>query len=362
MAFAASNAVKRTLIVVGVALLVVVVWMARPRTDPHAPTPQELAARNATLARAHVLLARPFVAADVDFARDPNSDLLTTTPVVCRYIPTPTSGTTPKFDCRLQNGEKVKVKYGWTREIRAEVAATRLLDGLGFPADRVSRVAAVRCFGCVAAPFHVLMVAELLHLDGAFERHLNYQHAIDFPNVSVERKFGGHAIEAGDVKGWTFFELSTIDPAKGGASRDEIDALRLMAIFLHHWDNKGDNQRLVCLHGDCDRPLAMLQDVGSDFGPVKVNLDRWRARRIWTDEATCLVSMKDMPYRGSTFEDVHISEEGRRLIGSRLEQLTHEQIHTLFTTAAFDDVEGWTRAFEQKVRQIVNRAPCAAVH
>jgi hypothetical protein len=294
----------------------------------------------------------------VDFTRDPNDDLTTMKPLICSYIPSPTSGTTPKFDCRLQNGDKVKVKYGWTREIRAEVAATRLLDGLGFPADRVSRVPMVRCFGCVAAPFHVLMVAELLHLDGPFERHLNYQHAIDFPNVSVERKFGGHAVEAGDLKGWSFFELNTIDPAAGGASRAEVDALRLMAMFLNHWDNKGENQRLVCVHNDCAGPLAMLQDVGSDFGPVKVNLDRWRARRIWMDEASCLVSMKDMPYHGSTFEDVNISEEGRLLISSRLSQLTHAQIRALFTTAAFDDVEEWTKAFEEKVRQIADRPPC----
>jgi hypothetical protein len=95
---------------------------------------------------------------------------------------------------------------------------------------------------------------------------------MDFVNVAVERKLKGDGVEAGGEKGWAFYELAKIDPARGGASRAEVDALRLMAVFLNHWDNKGPNQRLVC-EGDqpapCAHPLAMMQDVGSDFGPRK---------------------------------------------------------------------------------------------
>jgi hypothetical protein len=40
-----------------------------------------------------------------------------------------------------------------------------------------------------------------------------------------------------------------VDPAKGGATRAELDALRLTAILLGHWDNKASNQRLVARKG-----------------------------------------------------------------------------------------------------------------
>src|SRR6476661_3654972 len=47
-------------------------------------------------------------------------------------------GATPKFACRLPDGDEVKVKYGRENgEVYAEVAASRLLWALGFGADRV---------------------------------------------------------------------------------------------------------------------------------------------------------------------------------------------------------------------------------
>jgi hypothetical protein len=129
-------------------------------------------------------------------------------------------------------------------------------------------------------------------------------------------------------------------------------------VFLNHWDNKGNNQRLVC-EGDrpspCDHPLAMVQDTGSDFGPFKLNLEKWRKRRIWSDATGCRVSMKGLPYDGATFPDARISEGGRRLIADRLSQLTHDQIRGLFTAAGFRDVDAWVSAFEDKVRQIADR-------
>ena len=57
--------------------------------------------------------------------------------IECRFHPEPAHGTTSKFSCILPDGELVKVKYGWTQEVRAEVAASRLLTRLGFGADDV---------------------------------------------------------------------------------------------------------------------------------------------------------------------------------------------------------------------------------
>ena len=82
----------------------------------------------------------------------------------------------------------------------------------------------------------------------------------DFKKVSVERNFDGEAIEVGSERGWAFYELDKIDPARGGATRDEVDALRLMAIFLHHWDNKSSNQRLTCPDAEDRRLPASARD------------------------------------------------------------------------------------------------------
>ena len=329
-----------------------------------APPAKEWAARNDAFTRAKVFRegARDsFDPTSIDFALDLNKGAVNNTLTTCRYKPDEVTGTTPKFDCELPNGDKIKVKYGWTREIRSEVAASRLLHAMGFGADRVSRVDTVRCYGCPFQPFYSRALIEMLKLDGYFDKRIDYSSYRDFNTVSVERNFEGAAIEVGKERGWAFYEMNNIDPARGGATRAEVDALRLMAIFIQHWDNKQANQRLTCPGAkspDCKHPLAMIQDVGSEFGPRKAVIDEWRSKPVWHDASRCVVSMKDMPYGGGTFKDVAISEEGRRLLGDRLRQITPKQIETLFTSAGFDDVPAWTAIFQDRVRQIVDRAAC----
>jgi hypothetical protein len=327
------------------------------------PPAKEWAARNEALTRARVFREGPFDAASVNFAADPNRGIVDSTLTSCRYKPDESSGTTPKFDCELPNGVKIKVKYGGSKEIPSETAATRLLHALGFGADRVSRVDVVRCYGCPIQPFHTRALIEMLNLQGYVDKRIDYSSHRDFKKVSVERNLDGEAIEVGSERGWGFYELKKIDPARGGATRAEVDALRLMAIFLHHWDNKSSNQRLTCANAktaDCEHPLAMIQDVGSEFGPKKIVIDNWRAKPVWHDSAKCVVSMKGMPYNGGTFEDIDISEGGRRLLGDRLRQLSAKQIDALFTAGGFEDVPAWTAAFQDRVRQIVERPACPA--
>ena len=327
------------------------------------PPAKEWAARNEALTRARIFRDEPFDAASIDFSFDHNRGIVDPTLTTCKYKPDAVTGTTPKFDCELPSGEKIKVKYGWTQEIPSEAAATRLLHGLGFGADRVTRVDTVRCYGCPFQPFHTRALLEMLSVAEFVDKHRDYSSQRDFKKVSVERNLDGEAIEVGFERGWAFYELEKIDSSRGGATRAEVDALRLMAIFLHHWDNKSSNQRLTCPNAktaDCTHPLAMIQDVGSEFGPKKADLEQWRSKPVWHDAATCTVSMKGMPYNGGTFEDIAISEAGRTLLGDRLRQLSAKQIETLFTAAGFEDVPAWTATFQDRVRQIVERPACPA--
>jgi hypothetical protein len=325
------------------------------------PDPAELRVRNDALTRATVLRAEPFDGTAVDFTADPNRELVNPSEISCRFLPTEPTGTTPKFDCELPGGQKIKVKYFGTREIPAEVAATRLLHGLGFGADRMSHVDTVRCYGCVISPFHIRSLMQKLHLERAFDEYIDYDRATVFRKVGIERKSEGESIEVGEHQGWAFYELPRIDPARGGATRAEVDALRLIAMFLNHWDNKASNQRLMCPDSesaDCRHPLAMIQDVGADFGPRKVHLEKWSETPVWSDPRTCTLSMKNFPSDGGTFNDVQISEHGRLLLGGRLKQFSPAQIEALFTSAGFPDVPQWVAAFQSKVRQIADRPAC----
>jgi hypothetical protein len=323
-----------------------------------------------TLALRQALVWHPADAAAMNLGANPPDPAGTLSePVVrCRYVSEPAHGTTAKFDCVLRDGETVKVKYGHTAEIQAEVAASRLLAAAGFGADRMYVVARVRCYGCVRTPFYTAWAFDYVHARDLLMRSVPDDAFTDFEWPAVERRHEGFAIESGDVSGWAMYELDEIDPARG-ANRAERDALKLMASVLAHWDNKAANQRLLCLDqtAPCERPFAFIHDLGATFGPNKLNLEHWQAAPVWKDRASCTVSMAAMPYHGSTFRDARISEDGRRLLARQLTALGEDQLTALFTAARFRefheaadtgaDVKAWVRACQEKVREIAAAGP-----
>lgn len=330
------------------------------------------AARLDALHRARVW--SPPAAQTADLSANPAdpSGALSQPMVRCRYLDSPATGTTAKFDCVLPDGEVVKVKYGATGEIHAEIAGSRLLAALGFGADRMYLIPRVRCYGCMRTPFYTNLILDIVRAREWVARSVADDRFTDFEWAAIERHFAGAPIEAGDHKGWAWFELETIDTANG-ASRAERDALRLAAMLLAHWDNKPQNQRLICLtpapavSAPCPRPFALINDLGATFGPNKVDLDHWRKAPIWADRSRCTVSMRRFPYSGGTFSDTVISEAGRQLIAGELTALTGPQVTSLFEGARFHeflgggpdaDVRAWTAAFLDKVRQIAAGAPC----
>lgn len=309
--------------------------------------------------------------------------------VACKFLPKLVSGRSPKFQCVLPDGRVLRVKYGANPEVQTEVAATRLLEALGFGADRVYAVKKVRCFGCPDDPFTLLtcissqfaaVKQDCLRLygkegpKGKIELKVDYGKYSDFDNVAIEQQKQGQDIAVGESEGWEWSELAKIDAPRGGATRAERDALRLMAVFLNHWDNRSDNQKLLCLpggsssadDGSCAAPFAFMHDLGGTFGRVggakderKLDLEGWKSVRIWKDDATCRVEIESPAFHGATFGEVRISEDGRRFLADLLGQLEGRQIRGLFVGARFPaDERYWAAAFEDKVRQIAARPPC----
>ncbi len=297
--------------------------------------------------------------------------------VECRLVIEPVGGTTPKFDCERPGNDVIRVKYGrGNPELHAEIAATRLLSALGFGADRMFVVNKVRCAGCPAFPFQALKCfAETGMQLPCFAGGVDYSTTTEFDFVSIERRLEGRRIESTADQGWAFHEIDRIDERDGGSPKAHVEALKLLAVFIAHWDNKAENQRLICLpggdrpDGSCSRPLAILQDLGASFGPNKLDLHNWRSRPVWSDARRCLVTMKDLPWNGATFPDQAVSEEGRQFLLSLLGQLSASQLEDLFDGSRVELSEGvtaegrqplaWAAAFADKVRQIREAGPCS---
>jgi len=332
--------------------------------------------RDAALARARVWHPPATPISEFDFTANPPGGFGPTDAVDCEFSVQKLSGRTQKFHCKLADGRIVKVKYGAANgELQAEVAGTRLLHALGFPADDMFVVDSVRCAGCPSFPFEALLCHEAVGIEPlCFYGAMDTRHVRVIEPAVIERRLPGTIIEATEDQGWSWFELDRIDPARGGSTRAEVDALRLLAVVLAHWDNKGANQRLVCPNGmqlpdgGCREPVAMIQDVGATFGPGRVDLQNWRTTPVWRDSRTCAVSMKSLPFRGATFEDRTISESGRQMLARLLDQLTDRQLADLFTAARFVDYDtvsaeardagAWVRAFQEKITAVKTAGPC----
>lgn len=364
----------------GIVILVAVAFVAWPGTRAAPATPHLLdvnakktaAIRASAAARSDALRRARVWRAPGDRPRVPLAPSTTSvgdapSPLECRFLPDAPSGTTTKFDCVVGSGEVVKVKYGTTLEIQAEVAATRLLAHLGFGADSVSLVHRVRCYGCPRRPFEVAVAVDRLHMPDALRRGFSGERYVDFTWVAVERRFAAPAIESDEVEGWAWYELEQLPPLDP-SHLAERDALKLVALLLAHWDNKASNQRLVCLDGpgtsawdtSCARPFAFIQDLGATFGPNKVNLAHWKGAPIWVDAHRCTVSMRQMPYEGGTFPETRVSEAGRLLLLRELDTLTRSDLRAWLASARFDEPDAWVGAFLDRIQQIRDAGPCTS--
>jgi hypothetical protein len=288
----------------------------------------------------------------------------------CRFVARQAEGTSAKFDCTLGNGDTIKVKYGRNPEIHAETAAAALLTRLGYPADTMTIVDRLRCYGCPRFPFATMKMLDAIGLAPQLAPHGYERGYTDFESVSVEHRFAAPSLETDVHEGWGWFELQ-----QAGAHRADVDALRLLAVFLAHWDNKSSNQRLVCLDAssspgtpECREPLLMIQDLGSTFGPTKTNLGTWRLWPVWIDRRECLVTMRHLPFHGGTFPDARISEAGRQQLLHELGTLSAGDVRQIFLDARFPAfqrntsdgraLDAWTDAFMDRVAQIRDAGPC----
>ena len=291
----------------------------------------------------------------------------------------PTGGTTPKFFCSLRHVSPrvdVKMRYGRTnREVYGELLASRLFWALGLAVDRDYPVR-VRCHGCPADPWRAY------HGFPTVDRSPRATREID--DAMMQRLYPAAIIETRGDEGWSFAELDAIDADVGGAPRAEVDALRLLAAFVAHGDDKPDNQRLVCPFdaidgaGHCTSPRLLVADLGSTFGRGAAGLvgrideasrpsfDAWSSLPLWEDARACRAHLVT---RTAPSHPI-VSEAGRRFLAERLSALTDAQIRALFVTARIErlgetmvaadgkprpvTVDDWVGAFRQRRAALVD--------
>ena len=215
----------------------------------------------------------------------------------CTYVhpDEPLSGNTPKFECALKEGDEAKVKYGENNgEVYAEVAASRLLWALGFKTDTMLPTR-VTCRNCPADPFAVSTT------DWRRNPPTDVATRVFDPAI-IERDVPGKSVEVPGYEGWAWPELDQIRPstslrASGGATRAQIDAFKLLAVFIQHSDTKPDQQEIVCEEGrnqkdasgneTCRAAWLVIKDLGATFGKAtrlnssKMNLADWDSASVW---------------------------------------------------------------------------------
>jgi len=371
----------------GALLLLVCAWFFSPSGDlGHLPQ----TARNYYLYQAKIWHRTDIPRTDIllgppaEIAARPEQE------VACQFIEPgrKMGGYSPKFKCRLtHSGDVVPVKYG-SHEVYAEVAATRLLWALGFYADKDYPVKLL-CSGCPEKkPSHPAAGEKRM------DRVLN--------DAIIEEPFK-HEISSFHDEGWAWQELDSVNVRLGGASQKEIDALKLLAVFLQHTDSKRAQQRIGCYPEDfeqkgnlesCKNPVLMIQDLGCTFGSggrdiseaSSMNLQAWKSQPVWnipkeTDfasknpgEHVCFgnLTSADSAKHDGLF-DPKISEAGRQFLANLMNQLSDVQIYDLFRVARADktndsievdgvrrpvEIEDWVSVFKDK-RQQINHHRCS---
>jgi hypothetical protein len=327
--------------------------------------------------------------------------------VSCQYVTKEMKGGTPKFKCAFGDVQKkygtdginvsfdednlLKVKYGkGNSEVFSEVLASRLFWALGFGADVMFPVQ-VNCKDCY------LLNNKYDRFDGL--RDSSYRDRDYIAAIEVKLK-GDEILAKDDKEGWDWSEVLEALNTKEqnqlevGAPREHIEAFKLLLAFIRAGDNKGDNNRFICLDkgkrekGDlsCKKPLLLMQDLGSTFGNGGINLgspltlagkiwgllteettklhfEEWQKHGVWKDKAQCIPYLVGNTTGGlgnKNSEQLRIREKGRAMLASLLARLSDKQIEDLFVVSRVEirrentKVADWVELFKQKRSEIIN--------
>jgi hypothetical protein len=243
--------------------------------------------------------------------------------------------------------DKIKVKYlmppGLNHDTRynevfTEIAATRILWALGFPADHVYPVASSTCIGCTSDPFK----------DNLKDNKASVHDAgVVFKVAAVGRDMPWDSIDPEDDETWSWREVAGFYSSGQFSRRQKVeyDAYR-MALGLFTYHNAIDIQnRVTCAAWKpdasnpkiCAQPMIFVQDVGSTFGKPgsflsanpRGKFSAWKSQTVFKNLDACELRY---PLDG----DSRPLKEAQDLLVKRLASLDRERVLAIFRVARFD--------------------------
>jgi hypothetical protein len=183
-----------------------------------------------------------------------------------------------------------------------------------------------------------------------------------FYPAAMEERLDVVPIEQKKDQGWSWKSLKHVDPKAGGATRAEIDALKLLTAFVQNSDNKSKQNALACPRdaieegnggqATCRRPILYVDDLGDVFGnggfvtgyEGRVDYEAWKRVPVWRNTDTCTARLKGIGgiLRTSTMSNPRIGEAGRALLAAQLAQLSDTQIADMFRASRIETLHQTT--------------------
>lgn len=226
-------------------------------------------------------------------------------------------------------------------EVFTEVAASRIMWVLGFPADHVYPLGSAACIGCTSDPFDSNLKDNTASLK-------------DTPNtftvVSAERETPWERINPEDDETWSWSDAARFyaDGEWTHQQRVEYDAYRLALGLFHYHNAIAQQNRLACAQWApetagqprvCQRPMIFVQDLGSTFGKAKGATDLfgtnprgsfsdWESQTVFTNPQACEL-------RATLDGGRHVLKEAQELVVQRLGRLDPQTVRTIFNVARF---------------------------
>jgi len=270
-------------------------------------------------------------------------------------------------------------------EVFTEVAASRIMWFLGFPADHVYPVGSAACIGCTADPFDADLKDNKASLKDA---------PTVFKVVSAERETPWDQIKPDGDETWSWTDAAKFysDGEWTHQQKVQYDAYRLALGMIHYHNAITQQNRLVCTHWASDTPgkskscqntMIFAQDLGSTFGKAKGGLDvfgtnprgdfsAWESQTVFANPATCEL-------RVNMDGDKQVLKEAQDFMIQRLTHMDEPTVKTIFRTARFQMMDQkqlkrlraagakdpedaalneWTTTFLKRIDEIRNARNC----
>jgi hypothetical protein len=251
-----------------------------------------------------------------------------------------------------QKADVLKVKYttggNRGREVHTEVAASRLLWTLGFPADHMFPVS-VQCAGCSEDPFRDVRTDK-------DNRPVNETHS--FPNATIERRVI-ETIETEPDQGWDWGEVYE-SAGWTSRTRTEFEAY-VLALNMFHFHNGVSKQNSVGCEkgywdpatGICSRPVILLDDLGATFGGGRSrgDLSKYASNTVFVTPGSCELRADLAGFR-------LVPEAARRLLADRLSVIDEAVVRTIFEVAGLDhrntdaSLDEWVAVFMERIAEV----------